>query len=434
MSIFAKKDLYIPDKITNFRVWKHQQNMAYENIVGRATKNQNKIKSWSDVLNEDQKNNKIINLKSFLSTSKTESKDESVNVLSPNAQRILNEVDKMVSGIKESEKNLSIININSMLNTQKKIKKTEKLIDIAPMVKIKEKEYHASLEGKTKKLPKYKYLSDNYRRQLNRAFSNFNPVKHLGKINSLLKLDPEANKEFEEQKKKVDKDIFNITNPNFYRNQYKKVHKMFQEQNKQDNLFLNNIDINLEKKNSKTISLPKVAYRTTLGFHKGNKYFATECSDKNQLKLNDRFNILYQIGKKNKKKKKSPIKRKFPDKEKRKIELELMEDACKRMMNTINYIEDEGNNFYYKYSTLNNEERKKEHNFILKDNLNTKKILLNIQNNNILRGISDLMESKTKKVSEDIKDYRKQINNIKEEIIQNIEEQELSENNYDLII
>ena len=153
MSIFAKKDLYIPDKITNFRVWKHQQNMAYENIVGRATKNQNKIKSWSDVLNEDQKNNKIINLKSFLSTSKTESKDESVNVLSPNAQRILNEVDKMVSGIKESEKNLSIININSMLNTQKKIKKTEKLIDIAPMVKIKEKEYHASLEGKTKKLP-----------------------------------------------------------------------------------------------------------------------------------------------------------------------------------------------------------------------------------------------------------------------------------------
>ena len=125
------------------------------------------------------------------------------------------------------------------------------------------------------------------------------------------------------------------------------------------------------------------------------------------------------------------MKRKFPDKEGRKIELELMEDACKRIINSIKYIEDNDNNFYYKYSRLNTDERKKEHNSILRDNLKTEKILLQIQNNNLLRGIDDMVENKTKKVNEDIKGYGSQIYEIKDEILQNIEEQERKEkNNY----
>ena len=436
-----KKDDIIPDQINDFRVWKQQQNMVNENIIGKAMKSQSQVKNWAEVLNEDYKNYKNLDYDYYLKTNEGNAKNKYRNVLSQNVNKIVTDVSKLVSEMKKSDENLSKLNINSLLNTKNQIKKVEKLGDGTSIEKMKEKEYKSALEGKARKSPNYKYLSDCYRRQLNRVLLNFNPIKHLGNINSMRKQNPELNKQYEEQTKNIEKEIFNITSPNFYRNQYKKFHKMFHDKkcNKEDND--ENIDDNnkkaIEEKNSKNIkdknySLPKLANRTTMGFYKGKKYFPTETDFNTPIKFNSKLNLYYKFGKKNKKKKK--LEMKFPDKEGRKMELELMEDACKRMINSIKYIEDDENNFYYKYSRLNSDERKKEHSFILKDNLNTERILLKIQKNNILRGIGDLMETKTKKVTEDIKDYGKQINDIKDEIIQDIEEQELKEKNNKYII
>ena len=446
-----KHDEIIPDKISDFRVWKHQQNMVNENIIGRAKKSQSQIKDFTEVLNDDYKNNKDLNYKTLLKTTSTKDPNKFNNVLSPTVNKIVTDVGKLISEMKKSEENLSKMNIVSLIKTKDQVKKTEKLGDQSSMIKMKEKEYQKSLGGKTKRSPNYKYLSDFYRKQLNRVFLNYNPIKHLGSIHMLSKENPETNEKYQAQTKLIEKDIFNITSPNFYRNQYKKFQKMFSVEKDKDTEENNATEGNEEKNNiimekqdskkvrNKDLSLPRLAYRTTMGFHKGNKYYATEADDpnlkkkniNNHFKPNNRFNLLYKFGQKNKKKKKSEMKRKFPDKEGRKIELELMEDACKRIINSIKYIEDNDNNFYYKYSRLNNDERKKEHNFILRDNLKAEKILLQIQNNNLLRGIDDMVENKTKKVNEDIKGYGSQIYEIKDEILQNIEEQERKEkNNY----
>ena len=419
-----KYDEIIPDIISDFRVWKHKQNMASENIIGRAKKSQSQIKDYTEVLNDDYKNNKDSNYKTYLKTTSTKNQNEFNNVLSPTVNKIVTDVGKLISEMKKSEENLSKMNIVSLIKTKDQVKKTEKLGDQSSMIKLKEKEYQKSLGGKMKRSPNYKYLSDCYRKQLNRVFLNYNPIKHLGSIHMLSKENPETNEKYQAQTKLIEKDIFNITSPNFYRNQYKKFQKMFSVQKDKDIEENNNTEGNEEKNNgimekqnskkdkNKDFSLPRLAYRTTMGFHKGNKYYATEADDPNLKKnnINNRFK---------------------PNNRFRKIELELMEDACKRIINSIKYIEDNDNNFYYKYSRLNNDERKKEHNFILKDNLKTEKILLQIQNNNLLRGIDDMVENKTKKVNEDIKGYGNQIYEIKDEILQNIEEQERKEkNNY----
>ena len=189
---------------------------------------------------------------------------------------------------------------------------------------------------------------------------------------------------------------------------------------------------NKKKSKNNIVSLPKIANRTTMGFHLNHKYYATETDFTHKIKPNkNKFNMyMYKFDKKSKKKKKSEIKRKFPDKEGRKLELELMEDACQRIINSIKYISDEENNFYYKYSKLNSDERKKEQNFILRNNSKTEGILLKIQNNNILKGVGNDTDNKRKKLNEDIKDYGKQINNIKDEIIKDIEDHQLKEENY----
>ena len=433
---FKKMDI-IPDKITDFRVWKIKQNMESENIIGKALKNQNKIKNWAEVLNEDYKNNKNNNINLFLKESNSKKGYEIKNYLSPNVNRIVTDVGKLVSEMKNSEEKLSKININSLIKTKNQIQKTERLDEPTSIEKLKEKEYQASLEGKNKKTPNYKFISDSYRKQLNKAFLSFHPLKHLGNMHTLIDKNPEINKEFMERTKIIDNEIHNLTSKNFYRNQYNKLHKMFEKKENDifdfDNISNNNniYKINSEKLKNKNISLPKIANRTSMGFHPIRKYYTTETDYITNIKPNKKSNLYqYQYNIKNKKKKKTENKKKFPDKEGRKLELELMEDACKNIINSINHFNGGDNGFYYKFSKLNSEERKKEHNIILRNNLKTEGILLKIQNNNILRGIGDDMDNKRKKLNDDIKDYGKKINNIKDEIIKDIEEHELEEHNY----
>jgi len=440
---FDYKKIDIPDRINNFRVWKMNQNMDNENIIGKATKNQNKIKSWAEVLNEDYKNNKNNNINYFLKENNSKKGYEIKNYLSPNVNRIITDVGKLVSEIKNSEENLSKININSLIKTKNQIQKSEKLDEPTSIEKLKEKEYQASLERKNKKSPNYKFISDSYRKQLNKAFLNFHPLKHLGNMHALIEQNPEINKEFMERTKIIDNEIHNITSKNFYRNQYNKLHKMFEKKDKDilDDEEYNNTYYTKKKSENlrnKNASLPKIANRTSMGFHPFHKYYTTETDYRNNTKGNNtkgnnKYNLYqyqYQYNIKNKKKKKSENKRKFPDKEGRKKELELMEDACKNIINSIKHFNGEDNDFYYKYSKLNSEERKKAHNNILRNNLNTERILLKIQNNNILKGIGDDMDNKTKKLTNDIKDYGKKINYIKDEIIKDIEDHELEEHNF----
>lgn len=443
MSSFGKYDYnqfnIIQDKAKDFRIWKLNQNMENENIIGRATKNQNKIKNWAEILNEDYKNNKNNNIKSFLKVYNTKKGYEIKNYLSPNVNRIVTDVGKLVSEIKNSEEKLSKININSLLKTKNQIQKSEKLDEPTSIEKLKEKEYRASLEGKNKKSPNYKFISDSYRKQLNKAFLNFHPLKHLGHIHTLIDENPDINEEFMKHTKIIDNEIQNLTSKNYYRNQYNKLHKMFEKKNLDDYNYNNTIygknnfkkKMNSENINKYKSSLPKIANRTTMGFHPMQRYYSTEPAYISNIKGNNKNNMYqYQLNIKNKKKKKSENIKIMPNKEGRKRELELMEDACKNIINTIKPFNDDENNFYYKYSKLNSEERKKEQINVLGNNLNTERILLSIQKNNIMKGIGDYMDNKNKKLTSDIQNYGKKINYIKEEIIKDIEEHESKEHNF----
>ena len=106
-----------------------------------------------------------------------------------------------------------------------------------------------------------------------------------------------------------------------------------------------------------------------------------------------------------------------------------MEDVCKNMINSIDKVEDK-NDFYNKFAKLNTDERQKMRENILEDKTRVENILLKIKNNNLMKGIKDETNTKRKKVSEDIKNYGKQINSIRDEILQNIKEQESMEHEY----
>ena len=431
-----------PDKFGNFNIWIQPETIEEDTIIRKAKRNQRKITNLTTVLIDDLKLPKD----SFLKEDKKEENIDDNIILNKNiskkVNKIINNVDKIVSKIKDSQEKLDEINMNSLLNTKEKVVKSEKIEETNNAIKKKEKEYKNLNEinniKKKKKAHHYKFLSEYYRSQLNRVLMNFNPLKHLENIKTLRKENPLINEEFNEKTKIIEDELFQKTSPNFFRKNTKSFGKTFysnskNKNNKKENIPLKtNIDFFpnnkklVTKNKAKNFSLPKIANFTSMGFHPVYKCYATEADIPKKIITQKQLN-LFKFNQ-NLLLRKNKI-RKFPDKEGRKLELELMEDVCKNMINSIDKVEDK-NDFYNKFAKLNTDERQKMKENILEDKTRVENILLKIKNNNLMKGIKDETNIKRKKVSEDIKNYGKQINSIRDEILQNIKEQESMEHEY----
>ena len=227
----------------------------------------------------------------------------------------MSEVGKLVLDMKIISENSYKNNINSLINTTKQIKKTEIINEPNTILKVKEKEYKASLEGKTKKTPNYQFLADSYRRQINKAFVNYNPNIHLSNIHKLRETEPETDKEYQLRVKEVN-DFTNIKNSYIFGNNYKKEEKLSKSKNKEDN--------KLEEKSNIGGNNNSIGYTVA----------TAESENNSQIQPSQMISPINLYGKKHKNKKKEILK-KFPDKEKREKELNLMSIVLNNIGNSI---------------------------------------------------------------------------------------------------
>ena len=294
-------------KINDFKVWKLKEELPNEDIIQRINKYQNNLKNLTEILNEDEKHDKKKkqNYQSFDSLRKRRKNKDSK--LSNNVKKIMTDVGKLVLDMKNISENTYKDNINSLMKTSKEIKKTEIVDENNIILKIKEKEYKASLEGKIKKVPNFQFLSDCYRKQINKTFVNYNPNIHLSNIHKLRETKPETEKEYQSLKAEID-ELTDINNYLFGKN------------------FLKNYKINIESKKKKK--------KNNNAGSNNSKVFTmptseTDNSNNNQISSPQIVNIY------GKKKPKVEIKRKLPDREKREKELFLMNNVLSNIENSI---------------------------------------------------------------------------------------------------
>ena len=294
-------------KINDFKVWKLKEELPNEDIIQRINKYQNNLKNLTEILNEDEKHDKKKkqNYQSFDSLRKRRKNKDSK--LSNNVKKIMTDVGKLVLDMKNISENTYKDNINSLMKTSKEIKKTEIVDENNIILKIKEKEYKASLEGKIKKVPNFQFLSDCYRKQINKTFVNYNPNIHLSNIHKLRETKPETEKEYQSLKAEID-ELIDINNYLFGKN-FLKNYKINIESSKQEKK--NN---NAGSNNSKVFTMPTSE---------------TDNSNNNQISSPQIVNIY------GKKKPKVEIKRKLPDREKREKELFLMNNVLSNIENSI---------------------------------------------------------------------------------------------------
>ena len=295
-------------KLVDLNPFKLKEEIFSENILNSIDKKQNKIKVDTEILNEDEKNDKkkkIKNYQSFDGTGKRRKNKDSK--LSKNVKKIMSDVGKLVLDMKNISENSYKANINSLMKTTREIKKTEILPEKNIILKIKEKEYKAAMEGKIKKPPNFHILSDCYRKQINKAFVNYNPNIHISNIHKLRQFKPETEKEYQNRLAEIN-ELIDIKN---------------YEQGK--GYIKNNKLNNLTKSKSTQENINTSGINNSIGY----TVATAESENNSQVIPSQKINIY------GKNKQKVEIKRKFPEKEKREKELNLMKSVLANIDNSI---------------------------------------------------------------------------------------------------
>ena len=387
-------------KYFDFRVWTQKYNLTNDQIIEKTKRNNQKIKDYTDELNEEEDFHK--KKKININTKKNKNNlNENEENLSENIKEIKRKVSEYIKSMNNSTEELTKLNALYLINTSKKVNKSKNIrSQTLPPInnnfnrKLDEEKDEENILHQKKNQPvNFKYINENYRKQLNRAFLNFNPIIHLGNLNMLRKADPAINEDIEKLTKHIEEDLNQITSPNYYRDQYEKVKKENEK---------------IRKKREET--KPTAATEPNVPTSSKNTQ-----NNSSIIGNNNSFN-------RRRKKKKTEIKKKFPDREIRENELDLMDNVLSKINKTLS--DDNMNNYYKNYKILRNykiEEQK--HNYfpgMEKAGL----MLKEIQSIKIIRNLNEETVAKKKMVMNENEKALETIINSKNQLLHEIEEQE----------
>ena len=397
--------------IKDYCVWKQTLGLESDNIIESLIKNHSRIKDYTEALNEREINNrkKTISLQN-LYTFKDRKKDDIL--VSDTVKKIMGDVGKLVMNLKTQEENLSRDNINALLETTNQIKKSEVMEEPDSILKSKEKEYKLSLEGKLKRPPNYKFLSDSYRKQVNRTFMNYNPIIHLGNIHMLRKTDPEIDKQFKSYIQEIDDELKNSKGFIYYNNKPNKNKKKlgFKQKNSiEENCIINNNFMSNNLNGNTTYTYPTAASMTfteglnipKYGYIKGNSF-----------------------NKKSKNKKEKKMK--FPDKDIREIELNLMKNVCEQVDQSIS--PKTFHSYFKDYKNLKNIDLDQQKHIYFGNINNAHKILKEIKETLHIKKMEEDIKNRKKYTSAENDKLIDKINDLKESLLLEIDEQEKKQN------
>ena len=386
-------------KLYEIKIYTQQENLKDEYIMGKIKRNQEDILNYAEVLNEEENNLKKKKHLKKKSKEIDEYSEKTEKKLSDKSSKIINDVNRIISNMNESTEELKKLNALFLIGTSKKINKTnniqsENLEELKYSKEMKdekliEEDEKYKLENKKKKPFNFTYINDNYRKQLNRAFMNFNPIIHLGNLNLLRKADPSINEDIAKLEEHINKDLKSIIDPHYYKHQYEKLLKEHEKLRK-----------GLKTAPTENYNINNYTYNPSL--------------TTNSNKTNNSIPVY----RKRKLKNKLEIKRKFPDKELRLKELKNMDDCLKQISKSIN--DDNINNYYNNYNNLRNYSIQQQTHTYFPDIRKANDIMREIQQDRLIRGLNKETKNKKKYVENENNKIVEQISKGKDLLLKDI--------------
>ena len=389
----------------DFRVWKNKSILESDNIIDSVVNSQSDIKKYIEDLDEDRdyyrKKKSLNNFEKFKIN-----KNENI-FISDTVKKIMGDVGKMVLHIRREEDNLSKYNIDALLGTTHQLKNSEVIAEPNTILRLKEKEYKLSLEGKIKRPPNYRFLSDSYRKRLNKIFMEYNPMIHLGNIHMLRKTNPKVDEQFKTQIKEIDEELKPTKGFKFF-NEFERKRKKIHSQQKSINIDELNLNNTLNYLNA-TYTFPTAPTMT-------NTSGISSLMNTNNIR-NSLFKTKY---------KKIELKRKFPNFESREKELNLMKNACEQIDTSIS--PKNFNRYFRNFRIIKNTDLEQQKHTFFGNMENAQKILTEIKENMYIKKMENEIRNKQKHTSVDVERVLDRISNSKDSLLFDINEQEKRQN------
>ena len=403
----GKKDSEQKDNFDarDFRVWKNKSILESDNIIDSVVNSQSDIKKYTEDLDEEryyQRKKKCPhNFEKFRIN-----KNDNL-LVSDTVKKIMGDVGKMVVNIRRQEETLSKYNIDALLGTTHQMKNSEVIGEPNSILRLKEKEYKLSLEGKIKRPPNYRFLSDSYRKRLNKIFVEYNPMIHLGNIHMLRKTNPIIDEQFKTQIREIDQEL-KPTKGNKFFNEFDRKRKKIHSHKKSIHLDELNLNNTLNYLNATYTATTAPTMTTTGGI--------------SSLKHNN--NIRDSLFKT--KVKKIELKRKFPNYETREKELNLMKNICEQIDTSIS--PKNFNRYFRNFRIIKNTDLEQQKHTFFGNMENAQKIMTEIKENMYIKKMENDIRNKQKHTSVDVERVLDRISNSKDSLLLDINEQEKRQN------
>jgi len=389
----------------DFRVWKNKSILESENIIDSVVNSQSDIKKYTEDLDEERyyhrKKKSLNNIEKFRIN-----KNDNLFV-SDTVKKIMGDVGKMLVHIRKQEDSLSKYNIDALLGTTHQLKNSEVIAEPNSILRLKEKEYKLSLEGKIKRPPNYRFLSDSYRKRLNKIFMEYNPMIHLGNIHMLRKTNPQIDEQFKTQIKEIDEELKPTKGFKFF-NEFERKRKKIHSNKKSIHLDELNLNNTLNYLNA-TYTVPTAPTKTTTSGIASLKH------------TNNLRDSLFKT-----KFKKIELKRKFPNFESREKELYLMKNACEQIDTSIS--PKNFNRYFRNFRIIKNTDLDQQKHTFFGNMENAQKILTEIKENMYIKKMENDIRNKQKHTSVDVERVLDRISNSKDSLLLDINEQEKRQN------
>ena len=232
----AQKEKEKERRLRNFRLWIHQYNLKGKDIIIAIKAYLNFIKKQIAILNGDDLNSqkKIIKLQRKKKEPK-EGKIPNTSAVSKKCRDVLNKIYTKIDFMKNETQELTRQNGISLQNTQKEFYRDKphvsNYMEKLPSIEVINDFYYNNNNNNNNQLKRKKInfirINDNFRRDLNKEFNMFNPLINLQNLNELKKYNIKVKEDLDSIKEKIDNEIQEKNDGNFYKKKYEKIHNQF---------------------------------------------------------------------------------------------------------------------------------------------------------------------------------------------------------------
>ena len=226
------------------------------NINNKINKREGFINKNINILNEEKKKNKIMK-KNSVDTSNYK-RDNLITYIdddiSPNAHNIIVKANKKIKYINNSMKN--IYKLNQLYLTTDEQTESTNISQFYKNYSNNDNEYNKNKMKKNLK-QNFSYVNYIYRKQLNKAFMKFNPIKYLENLYFLQKIDSYVKKDINDLRKNIDKDIKDLTDKHHFTKLYEIIHKRNQNKSLNKKIIYSSVNKSNSMKNLLPLNINK---------------------------------------------------------------------------------------------------------------------------------------------------------------------------------